>query len=239
MERARSVRQRDASYERRIHSRSAAIYARTPTHWRASADTRKANRKRPSSTSGDTDSAVRRAPPTADDTTNRAITNGALLGIADSQRRAETGGRLVRPRSAVGTGRATSGSVLPVGACSAASDATRRQRDRRLHQLEMRGVNVRGEGKEEPIRATQIDFGKRPISETEGPADEPQSRKRRARHVAEVVVDEPTAAEPTIKFKDSKEDAVITRGAERTREIREHHSCQRSRRTTRHISTAV
>ena len=79
----------------------------------------------------------RRASPTADDTANCAITNGTLLGIADSRRRAETGGRLVRPRNAVRTGRATSDSVLPVGACSAASDATR-QRDRRLHQLETR-----------------------------------------------------------------------------------------------------
>ena len=51
--------------------------------------------------------------------------------------------------------------------------------------------------KEEPTRAAQNDFGKRPISW----ADEPQSRRRQARHAAEVVVNEPTAAEPTISPK--------------------------------------
>ena len=41
--------------------------------------------------------------------------------------------------------------------------------------------------KEEPTQAAQTDFGKRSISETEGPADEPQSRRQRARYAAEVV----------------------------------------------------
>ena len=68
---------------------------------------------------------------------------------------------------------------------------------------------MRGEGEEEPIRAAQTDVGKRPISETEAPVDEPQGRRRRARHVAEVVVDEPTATEPSVKFEDSKEDAMM------------------------------
>ena len=65
---------------------------------------------------------------------------------------------------------------------------------------------MRGKGEEEPIRAAQTDVGKRPISKTEEPADEPQGRRRRARHVAEFVVDEPTATEPSVKFEDSKED---------------------------------
>ena len=53
------------------------------------------------------------------------------LGVAvEPRRRAKAGNRLVRPRSAVGTGRSLgSDSVPSVGACSAASDATR-QRDR-------------------------------------------------------------------------------------------------------------
>ena len=70
-------------------------------------------------------------------------------------------------------------------------------------------MNVRGEDEEEPTRAAQTDVGKRQISGTEAPADEPQSRRRRVRHAAEVVVDGPTAAEPTVKFDDSKEDAVM------------------------------
>jgi len=61
---------------------------------------------------------------------------------------------------------------------------------------------VRGEGEEEPIRAAQTDADKRPISETEAPADEPQGRKRRARHAAELAVDEPTATEPSGKLED-------------------------------------
>ena len=68
---------------------------------------------------------------------------------------------------------------------------------------------MRGEGEEEPIRAAQTDASKRPISETEAPADEPQSRKRRARHAAELAVDEPTATEPSVKLEDSKEDAMM------------------------------
>ena len=68
---------------------------------------------------------------------------------------------------------------------------------------------MRGEDEEEPIRAAQTDVGKRPISETEAPADEPHSRRRRIRRAAEVVVDEPTAAEPIVKFEDSKENAVM------------------------------
>ena len=58
---------------------------------------------------------------------------------------------------------------------------------------------MRGEGEEEPIRAAQTDAGKCPISETEAPVDEPQGRRRRARHVAELAVDEPTATEPSVK----------------------------------------
>ena len=74
------------------------------------------------------------------------------LGVAvEPRRRAEAGNRLVRPRSAVGTGRSLgSDSVPPVGACSAASDATR-QRDRWIHQLETQGVNVRGDGSPEQL----------------------------------------------------------------------------------------
>ena len=74
---------------------------------------------------------------------------------------------------------------------------------------ETRGGNVRGEGEEEPIRAAQTDADKRPISETEAPADEPQGKKRRARHAAELAVDEPTATEPSGKLEDSKEDAMM------------------------------
>ena len=100
------------------------------------------------------------------------MVNGARLSLAAFPRL-----RKIAPRTTIQTSRlrelaarvsavrqATSDSALPVGACSAASDATR-QRDRRFHQLEMQGVNVRGEGKEEPIRAAQTDFSKRPIRE--------------------------------------------------------------------------
>ena len=77
-------------------------------------------------------------------------TNDTRLGVAaEPRRKAKAGNRLVRPRSAVGTGRSLgSDSVPPVGACSAASDTTR-QRDRWIHQLEPQGVNVRGDGSPE------------------------------------------------------------------------------------------
>ena len=99
---------------------------------------------------------------------------------------------------------------------------------------------MRGGGEEEPIRAAQTDAGKRPISETEAPADEPQGRRWHARQAAELAVDEPTATEPSAKLEDSKADAMMSaQGGERTKERREHHSSQRSRRTTRRISTAM
>ena len=69
---------------------------------------------------------------------------------------------------------------------------------------------MRGEGEAEPIRVAQTDAGKRPISETEATAEEPQGRRRRARHVAELAVDEPTATEPSVKLEDSKEDAMMS-----------------------------
>ena len=69
---------------------------------------------------------------------------------------------------------------------------------------------MRGEGEEEPIRAAQTDAGKRPSSEIEATADETQGRRRRARFLAELAVDEPTATEPSAKIEDSKEDAMMS-----------------------------
>ena len=73
------------------------------------------------------------------------------FGVAGAPRRsAEAGVRLVRPRSTVGTGSARSDGALPAGACSAASEATR-QRDRWIHELEQKGVDVRGDGSPEQL----------------------------------------------------------------------------------------
>ena len=84
-----------------------------------------------------------------------------------------------------------------------------RQR-RRPTTAEVRGGSVRGEGEEEPTQAAQISVGKRPISETEATADVSQGRRRRARQVAELAVDEPTATEPSVKLEDSTADAMMS-----------------------------
>ena len=69
---------------------------------------------------------------------------------------------------------------------------------------------MRGEGEEEPTQAAQISVGKRPISETEATADVSQGRRRRARQVAELAVDEPTETEPSVKLEDSTADAMMS-----------------------------
>ena len=84
-----------------------------------------------------------------------------------------------------------------------------RQR-RRPTTVDTQGGNVRGEGEEEPRRVVPSDTGKRPISETEATADVSQGRRRRARQVAELAVDEPTATEPSVKLEDSKADAMMS-----------------------------
>ena len=73
------------------------------------------------------------------------------FGVAGGPRRStEAGARLVRPRGTVRTGSSRSDGALPVGACSAASEATR-QRDRWIHELESKGVDVRGDGSPEHL----------------------------------------------------------------------------------------
>ena len=73
------------------------------------------------------------------------------FGVAGGPRRStEAGDRLVRPRGTVRTGSSRSDGALPVGACSAASEATR-QRDRWVHELESKGVDVRGDGSPEQL----------------------------------------------------------------------------------------
>ena len=92
----------------------------------------------------------------------------------------------------------------------AAERHQRRCRQRREPPTaDTRGGNVRGEGEEEPRRVALTDAGKRPISEIEATADEPQGRRRRARHVAELAVGEPTATGPSVKLEDLEEGAMM------------------------------
>jgi len=67
-------------------------------------------------------------------------------GLADtSNAPALRDSAVMDPRSAVGTGRSLgSDNAPPVGACSAASGATRK-RDRWIHHQETQGVDVRGD----------------------------------------------------------------------------------------------
>ena len=69
------------------------------------------------------------------------------MSVVEGPRRVN---RLVRPRSAVGTGSLEGDGVLPAGASSQTGDANR-QRDRWIHELETQGVNVRGDGSPEQL----------------------------------------------------------------------------------------